>query len=209
MNRIIFILMTALMLCTGAEGKNRTVTENDNQGNKKRVIELRDTVVDGKTVTDTLSVMTYLDSSSYEADNEDEPQENEHQGIKINLGNHTSESIVAIIAIVFIFGVPTFIVFIIFYFRHKNRKAKYELAERALAAGQPLPAEFFKELTVKDNRTKGIRNIFTGLGLFIFLWACTESFGLASIGLLVMFTGFGQVVIYYTQQPKDKDKDEQ
>ena len=42
-----------------------------------------------------------------------------------------------------------------------------------------------------------------GIGLFIFLWAITGEFGLGCIGLLVMFTGFGQVVIYYTQQSKN------
>ena len=39
MKRIIFALTTALMLCTLAQGKNRTVTENDSLGNKQRVIE--------------------------------------------------------------------------------------------------------------------------------------------------------------------------
>lgn len=39
MKRIIFALMTAIMLCTLAQGKNRTVTENDSLGNPKRVIE--------------------------------------------------------------------------------------------------------------------------------------------------------------------------
>lgn len=56
--------MTAMMLCTLAQGKNRTVTENDSLGNKQRVIELRDTMIDGKAVTDTLSVMTYENSPS-------------------------------------------------------------------------------------------------------------------------------------------------
>ena len=32
MKRIIFALTTALMLCTLAQGKNRTVTENDSLG---------------------------------------------------------------------------------------------------------------------------------------------------------------------------------
>ena len=59
MKRIIFGLMLAMMFCTLVQGANRTVTENDGQGNKKRVIELRDTVINGETVTDTLSVMTY------------------------------------------------------------------------------------------------------------------------------------------------------
>ena len=57
--RIILALIAAMTLCSLVQAKNRTVTENDSLGNKKRVIELRDTTIDGKTVTDTLSIMTY------------------------------------------------------------------------------------------------------------------------------------------------------
>ena len=57
MKRIIFALMTAIMLCTLAQGKNRTVTENDSLGNPKRVIELKDTMINGKSVTDTLPIV--------------------------------------------------------------------------------------------------------------------------------------------------------
>ena len=73
----------------------------------------------------------------------------------------------------------------------------------------PLPENLFKEADSTDIRSKGIKNVFVGIGLFIFLWAITEEFGLGCIGLLVMFTGFGQLVIYYTQQdraPKSNDK---
>ena len=64
MKRIILALIAAMTLCSLVQAKNRTVTENDSLGNKKRVIELRDTTIDGKTVTDTLSIMTYEGSSS-------------------------------------------------------------------------------------------------------------------------------------------------
>ncbi len=110
---------------------------------------------------------------------------------------------IAVTAIVFIFGLPLFIIFVVFFFRYKNRKAKYRLAEQALASGQQLPENFFKEAAATDIRSKGINNIFVGIGLFIFLWAITGEFGLGCIGLLIMFTGFGQLVIYYTQQSKD------
>ena len=53
MKRIILALIAAMTLCSLVQAKNRTVTENDSLGNKKRVIELRDTTIDGKTVTDT------------------------------------------------------------------------------------------------------------------------------------------------------------
>lgn len=204
MKRIIFVLMTAMLLCTLAQGKNRIITENDSLGNKKRVIELCDTTVNGKAVTDTLSVMTYENSSS--SNNEYEHYSRAYQ-FGWDLGQDTKEAVIAITAIVFIFGFPLIIVFIVFFFRYKNRKAKYRLAEQALANGQQLPENFFKGVDTTDIRSKGINNIFVGIGLFIFLWAITGEFGIGCIGLLIMFTGFGQIVIYYTQQKSRKEKD--
>lgn len=100
------------------------------------------------------------------------------------------------------------ILFLVFYFRYKNRQAKYRLAEKALEAGKPLPEDVFvHEQPVSSQskrsytpyyttveRDKGIRTTFLGLGLFIFLWALTTSFGVACIGLLVMFIGIGHWV---------------
>ena len=80
---------------------------------------------------------------------------------------------------------PVFIIFVVFFFRYKNRKARYRLAEQALAAGQPLPEGFIRESKPTDQRTQGIRNTFTGIGLFIFLWAITGEFGIGAIGLLL------------------------
>lgn len=208
MKRIILGLLLAMTFCVWAYGANRTVTENDNLGNKKRVIELRDTVINGKSVTDTLSITTYEESTEESDSAENRKHHHSNGGLNLNgfdLGNHASETIVAVTAIVFVFGLPLFIIFIIFFFRYKNRKAQYRLAEQALASGQPLPEKLFKEMRTTDIRSKGINNIFVGIGLFIFLWAITGEFGLGCIGLLVMFTGFGQVVIYYTQQGNDNN----
>lgn len=210
MNRIIVAIITIMMLCPLAQAKNRTVTENDSLGNKKRVIELLDTVIDGKSVTDTLSVTTYEDSSQDAADDKDERIHNDFGGNwDWNLLASNPETIIAVTAIIFVFGMPLLIVFTIFFFNYKKRKAQYRLAEQALASGQPLPEDFFRSIkSEKDIHTKGISNVFCGIGLFIFLWAITEEFGVACIGLLVMFTGFGQLVIYYTQNPKKQDKEQ-
>ena len=192
MKRIIFALTTTLMLCTLAQGKNRTVTENDSLGNKQRVIELKDTVIDGKAVTDTLSITTYENSSNSNSESDDDYKHHSSAyDFGWNIGHATRDAVIAITAIVFVFGFPLIIVFIIFFFRYKNRKAKYRLVEQALASGQPLPENLFKEADSTDIRSKGIKNVFVGIGLFIFLWAITEEFGLGCIGLLVMFTGFG------------------
>ena len=204
MKRIIFALTTALMLCTLAQGKNRTVTENDSLGNKQRVIELKDTVIDGKAVTDTLSIMTYENSSNSnsESDN-DYKHHSSAYDFGWNIGHATRDAVIAITAIVFVFGFPLIIVFIIFFFRYKNRKAKYRLVEQALASGQPLPENFIRENRPADQRSQGIKNTFTGIGLFIFLWAITGEFGIGAIGLLIMFMGIGQWIIGSKQQKTD------
>lgn len=204
MKRIIFVLMATMVFCTLVQGKNRTVTENDSLGNKKRVIELLDTVINGKTVTDTLSVMTYENSISSTESEDGYKHHSSNYDWGWDLGHDTKEAVIAITAIVFAFGFPIIVIFIIFFFRYKNRKAKYRLAEQALISGQPLPANFFSNAETVDIRTKGISNIFLGIGLFIFLWAITGKFGFGCIGLLIMFIGFGQVVIYYTQRSKEE-----
>ena len=200
MKRIILALIAAMTLCSLVQAKNRTVTENDSLGNKKRVIELRDTTIDGKTVTDTLSIMTYEGSSS---DSKSDKGWKHHNSSgwdwDFDLDGKTSETIISVTAIVFT----------VFFFNYKNRKAKYRLAEQALSSGQQLPEDFFKNAEkTEDIRTKGIKNIFIGIGLFIFLWAITENFGVGCVGLLIMFTGFGQLVIYYTQDSNKKNNRE-
>ena len=116
MKRIIFGLMLAMMFCTLVQGANRTVTENDGQGNKKRVIELRDTVINGETVTDTLSIMTYENSTHRhtESDN-DYKSRNDAYDFGWNIGHNTREAIIAIVAIVSVFGLPLVFVFIVFF----------------------------------------------------------------------------------------------
>ena len=122
MKRIILALIAAMTLCSLVQAKNRTVTENDSLGNKKRVIELRDTTIDGKTVTDTLSIMTYEGSSS---DSKSDKGWKRHNGSgwdwDFDLDGKTSETIISVTAIVFIFGLPLLIVFTVFFFNYKSQ----------------------------------------------------------------------------------------
>ena len=151
MKRIIFGLMLAMMFCTLVQGANRTVTENDGQGNKKRVIELRDTVINGETVTDTLSVMTYENGAG--SSNAPEKWRTHHSSMDWNgfdLGSKTSETVIAVTAIVFVFGLPLLIIFVVFFFRYKNRKAKYRLAEQALGQAGELLRRTGREPTVEE-----------------------------------------------------------
>lgn len=122
-----------------------------------------------------------------------------------NIGPPTS---VAIVALIICCGLPFFIVAIVLWFRYKNKQAKYRLAAEALAAGRTIPAELFNDPEDQRNiiMTKGIKNIFLGIGLGVFLWILTEKEGLAAIGFLIFCMGLGQVLIAYTTSPRNKKK---
>lgn len=203
MKRINLFLAMCLMLTSLVYAQNRTVTVNDSLNLKKSIIELYDTVIDGEKTVDTLSITTYETNTSKQAEvSSTEEEASDGTTITQHINKGVDGNIVAIIAIIAVFGLPVFILIVVFYFRHKQRKAKYLLAEKILASGQPLPENFFDTEKTKDLRSKGISNICLGLGLFIFLWALSDEFSMGCIGLLILLTGVGQIIIYYTQRPQ-------
>lgn len=203
MKRIITSLITCLMLASLAHAQSRTVTVNDSINRKKLVIELYDTIIDGQKTVDTLSITTYeADLTDPTATSEADQKILSNLSFNPNVNAGVDGNTVVIIAIIAVFGMPVCILIVVFYFRHQQRKANYQLAEKILAAGQPLPENLFGTNQTKDLRSKGISNICLGLGLFIFLWALSDEFSMACIGLLILLTGVGQVIIYYTQQPQ-------
>lgn len=204
MKTMILSLIAAAALCLPVQSQQRTVFERDSLGRTTRIIEVLDTIRDGHAETDTLSITTF-----------EEPQDRASSSRTVTVTGdwhlddfwpfNTAVGRFFLTLLVFlILGFPIIVILIILYFRNKNRKRKYLLLQQALANGQPLPKETFKEITVPDNRVKGFKNIALGIGLFIFLWAATGEFGLACIGLLIMFIGFGQLAIYYTRPDRDK-----
>ncbi len=213
---LILSLLAAASLGLAAQAQQRTVTERDSLGRTTRIIEVLDTVRDGRAETDTLSITTYEEpaehtSTSRSVDYQWDITDWENLGDKA-----VAFSAMVAFGMFLFFITPVVLIILIFYFRNKNRKRKYLLLQQALANGQPLPKEAFKEITMPDNRVKGFRNVALGIGIFIFLWALTGEFGLACVGLLVMFVGFGQLAIHYTrpkaektQQPQAKDNEPQ
>ena len=117
---------------------------------------------------------------------------------------------IAALSIIMIFGLPIFIVALVLYFAYKNKQAKYRLASEALAAGKEIPENLFKANPKKENNdtlTKGIKNVFLGIGLVVFIWVLTGEESLAAIGFLMFCIGLGQVVIAKVTRPKDNDID--
>ena len=100
--------------------------------------------------------------------------------------------VVVFLAIFFL--LPLLIIFVIIYFVNKNRKERYKLAQMAIQNGQPIPDEVLKpnqtNYEPSDYKT-GLRQMFTGAGLAIFLGLLIGKIGVG-IGALVFFIGLGK-----------------
>lgn len=213
MKRIFIAMMVALTFCMlPANAQKKTTLIQDSIGKVKITVSQTkkaknnqsgitvvgvDTAETGLTAADDSLTEEKYTSFTFDSDDDGFPFNDFDKPIRKGIT-------VAIVSIIAVFGLPVFIVFIVFFFRYKNRKARYRLAEKAVAAGQPLPEEFIYDQKQKDRQAQGIKNTFTGIGLFIFLWAITGSFGIGAIGLLIMFMGIGQWIIERQKEKKEE-----
>ena len=89
---------------------------------------------------------------------------------------------------------PILIICAVFYFINRNRKDRIKLAQMAMEKGQPIPEDLLKEKVHNVDRTDyqtGLRQMFTGVGLAIFLGIVVGDIGFG-IGALVFFIGLGK-----------------
>ena len=197
MKRVILMMVAVLtMICT-ANAKERLVYQTDSITGERLVIEVYDTMRNGHAEVDTLSITHYPAKSSstvhYDYDDDDRDLEQVSEFL-----NKSGWAIILItLASIFaIFIGPLVIIALIFYYRHKNRKAKYELAAKMIEKGEPLPADLEESIRgLSDMESRGIKNMCIGAAVTIFIWALTDSFGLACIGLIVLANGVSQYII--------------
>ncbi|MEG1546056.1 MAG: DUF6249 domain-containing protein [Bacteroides sp.] len=190
MKQIFLLIALILTFSTIASGKvsGQITISQDSAQNTAIVVS-----------SDSMGVDTIIaDSDTAEDEDIDDVESFGYEGFQ-NIGEAI---LIPIVAIVFTLGMPILILFIIFFFRYKNKKAQYALVAKSLEAGQPIPEGMFdKKLENKDLMSKGIKNTCLGLGLFVFLWAITDEFGIGCIGLLIMLSGIGQIIIHRVNHP--------
>ena len=107
---------------------------------------------------------------------------------------------------------PISIIVAIFYFVNRNKSERYKLAQLAMKSGQPIPDQLLKEQRNtywdKNEFQSGVRQVFTGIGLAIFLGIIIGKLGIG-IGALVFFIGLGKVVMNWKSgNPFDRNANE-
>ena len=109
--------------------------------------------------------------------------------------NNTIAGIALVLGILFILFVffPIIVILAVVLLINRRRKERLRLAEMAMKNGQQIPEQLLREEAIQndDDYRRGIRQMFTGVGLAIFLgiWAGSVGFG---IGALVFFIGLGK-----------------
>ena len=103
--------------------------------------------------------------------------------------------IALVLGILFILFVlfPIIIISMVVYFINRNRRERLKIAQMAMEKGQPIPDHIFKEEAKENNDDYqgGVRQMFTGIGLAIFLSILIGWTGFG-IGALVFFIGLGR-----------------
>ena len=102
---------------------------------------------------------------------------------------------------------PIVFVLAVLLYRYYSRKKKYELAQRIVDSGQPLPDNFLNELKEEYREDaglfeKGVKNVAIGIAFTIFIWLWTGEAFLACIGLFVIANGVSQLISYYHHKGK-------
>ena len=220
MKRIMMTMAVAAMSMTAMMAQSHEVTTTDKNGNKV-VYEISDAAA---TKGDTLNITTYdpnsvaksdsingIDKSSdYVMTKEDLIDIIHETGIN-SWGPTASTAIAGIVFGGFLCVVlPIVIIALVLYYRHRNRERKYELAQKIVDSGQPLPEDFSKmfEDEVREDKAglfeKGVKNIGIGIALSLFLWFMTDELWMGCIGLFVLASGVSQLLTYYKYKPQNK-----
>ena len=214
MRRIMMTLAVATMGMTAMMAQSHEVTATDKDGNKV-VYEISDAAA---TKGDTLSITTFDPKSVAKSDsinnaNKGEDYELTKEDIRsimheMDIDTGLSRALgVIILSISLCVILPIVFVLAVLLYRYYSRKKKYELAQRIVDSGQPLPDNFLNELKEEYREDaglfeKGVKNVAIGIALTVFLWLMTGEAFLACIGMFVVANGASQLISYYHHKGK-------
>ncbi len=107
--------------------------------------------------------------------------------------------LVGIFAVIFIFGMPVFIVAIIGYQNFRKQKLFHESVNMLIERGMDIPPELYEHFEGKAKKTsnlsRGVKLIAIGFGLIVFL-AAVKGEEAATLGVIPLFLGIANLLIH-------------
>ncbi len=125
-------------------------------------------------------------------------------------GDFSVALLIPILAITFIFGGPIFLVCFLMlqHYRDKARRQQdiNTNIDKLLANGRDIPVELLrgdepKAASDNGDLSRGVRNLFLGIGLLIFLTALV-GFDIGAVGFILIGLGLSHILIWYLNKPK-------
>lgn len=172
------------------------------------VAEATDTVIEEQADSDDSLSGNY--SSAYDDDDHvDTPFTEWGKTIGWGVGGILLAIVIVVLVFLLILSPVIVITLLLRYLivRHNDRVT---LAEKAMAAGQPIPESLkpIERQTDEYQWKNGIRNTAVGIGLML-MFGVWGSATLVGVGALITCMGVGQLIIARTTKGNTKDKDEE
>ena len=195
---IAIALMLALSLNAEAASQKhrhtaRTEQVDSTKDNQDAIEAFSDTTSSSKEDAEDDQYITHRHRTTYSTSSDVQELKEVMESVGGIFGPMLAVGIVAFVVIFFL--LPLLIIVTIIYFVNKNRKERYKLAQMAIQNGQPIPDDILKSKLSSSSQGSdyqtGVRQMFTGVGLAIFLGIIIGKIGIG-IGALVFFIGLGK-----------------
>ena len=198
MKKYLFAIAMVLSLSMNADAaaqkhrhSPRTEQVDSTKNNRDAIEAFSDTTA---VAGDSIDAYSHRHRISFSADDEDVKSFFEEAFSSFDGG--AAAGVFIVLGTLFILFVlfPIIIIIAVIYFINRNRKDRIKLAQMAMEKGQPIPDELLKEKQASWDRSDyqtGLRQMFTGVGLAIFLGIVAGKVGFG-IGALVFFIGLGK-----------------
>ena len=195
---IAIALMLALSLNAEAASQKhrhtaRTEQVDSTKDNQDAIEAFSDTTSSSREDAEDDQYITHRHRTTYTTSSDVKELKEVMESVGGIFGPMLAVGVVVFLAIFFL--LPLLIIFVIIYFVNKNRKERYKLAQMAIQNGQPIPDDILKNQVASSYKGSdyqtGVRQMFTGVGLAIFLGIIIGKIGIG-IGALVFFIGLGK-----------------
>lgn len=115
--------------------------------------------------------------------------------------------IVALLAVILVFGTPVVIVIAILIHKARRTRAIHDTVMRLSEKGLPIPPELFVDRRPEDPSSalsKGIILIAVGLGLTIFFLTIQDRHAPWGVGMIPLLIGVGYLIVWKLESRKEQ-----